>query len=109
MNSDSEHCTTDDIYPFVLTYKAGKAVDDALRYGHGDARWDDCCASNTECCWCCFPCTLAIDLVTLIPFSGIYFGKKCTKFCKKDKVEITPIPTQPAEMPTRIVTQPDKI
>ena len=97
MNSDSEDCTTDDIYPFVLTAKAW----DAQKHysaGGGD------CHGTQDChdfCWCCFPCTIAIDLVTLIPFSGIYFGKKC---CKKDNVEptITPIVTQPAKMQTRI-------
>lgn len=96
MNSDSEDCTTDDIYPFVLTDKANDAFCDGLNKPMLGTR--DC----NSCCWCCFPCTIAIDLVTLVPFSGIYLGKKCTKFSKKDIVEITPIATQPAKMPTPI-------
>ncbi len=102
MNSDSEDCTTDDIYPFVLTVKAGKA----FVYGIDHKSDEDCHGTQDchDCCCMCFPCTIAIDLVTLVPFSGIYFGKKLCKYCKKDSVipQVTPIVTQPAKMPTPI-------
>lgn len=99
MNSDSEDCTTDDIYPFVLTDKANDAFCDGLNkpmLGTGDCN---------SCYWLCFPCTIAIDIVTLVPFAGIYLGKKCSKkCCKKDSVipSVTPIATQPAKMRTPI-------
>ena len=99
MNSDSKDCTTDEIHPFVVTVKTWEIFWDAMR----NNPWlgsDNC----YECCVFCFPCTIAIDLVTLVPFSGIYFGKKCCKYCKKVSVipPVTPIVTQPAKMPTLI-------
>jgi hypothetical protein len=98
MNSDSDDCTIDDFYPFNLTHKTGITFCHGLDSPMLDSR--DC----NSCCWICFPVTIAIDLVTLIPFSGIYFGKKCCKYCKKDSViaQVTPIVTQPAKLPTPI-------
>ena len=109
MDPDSEDCTKG-IHPFSVTVKTWEIFWHALDH----TPWLDARDCN-DCCFCCLPCTIAIDLVTLVPFSGIYFGKKCMKcmklkFCKTDGVEITPPPiaTQPAKMPTQIVTQPDK-
>ena len=100
MNSNSEDCT-DGIHPFVLTAKAWNAQKN-YSSGGGDCHG---CNDFHDCCWLCFPFTIAIDLATLVPFAGFYLGKKCSKkCCKKHSVipPVTPIFTQPAKMPTPI-------
>jgi hypothetical protein len=87
------NCKSDNIYPFNLTHKTFNTFCNGCDRPMLDRK--DC----DDCLWLCFPCTITIDLITLIPFAGIYFGKKCKS---KDVVKVTTIVTQPAKMPTPI-------
>ena len=97
MNSNSQEKTW--IYPFNLTHKTCHALCNGCDRPMLDRR--DC----DDCLWLCFPLTVTIDLITLIPFAGIYFGKKCCDNPKsKDtgSIKVTQIVTQPVKMHIRI-------
>ncbi len=79
-------CTLDSVYPFVLTYETCKMCIhgmDENSFGSGNVNCKDCS-------WLCFPCTIVLDILTLLPFTGIWI---CKKTCCKSNV----ITTQPTK------------
>lgn len=85
MTDNNDNCTLDSVYPFVLTHKTGKTCIHAF----DNNPWLG--SKNCNDCACfCFPFTIVFDILTLVPFTGIYI---CKKTCCKSNV----ITTQPTK------------
>ncbi len=69
--SNENECTTDTIYPFMCTHQIGgicmKGCIHKTSYSRNNFH---------ECYWLCFPCTMVIDILTVVPFTGVYIYKK---------------------------------
>jgi hypothetical protein len=74
--SDENKCTTDTIYPFMCTHQTSQVCMDGCNHNTfvGSKNCNDCL-------WLCFPFTMALDILSFIPFTGIYICKKTC--CRK--------------------------
>ncbi len=81
-------CTTDSIYPCMCTHQTGEICMSQCMHS---TFWGS--KNCHECLWICFPCTLVIDILTLVPFTSIYICKKTC--CMKTSNMEQPITTQP--------------
>ena len=95
--SSSESCH-DGIKPFVCT----SAAFQKLMIGPEAESYDDIRSCN-DCCWLCFPVTIAFDLATVIPFGAFYGTKKLVRMYnyhqkqKESKPKNTVVTTQPSK------------
>ena len=74
------NCKADDIFPFMCTIIS---IQECI-IAHTHNKWKDS-SKCTECIWLCLPCFIGFDLLTLLPFTGIYI---CKKTCCKTKDKI---------------------
>jgi hypothetical protein len=59
-----------DVYPFMVTKKTWETMIIGCEKNIGEPGCNDCC-------WMCFPFSITIDIITLLPFLTIYTSKKC--------------------------------
>ena len=69
--SYENECTLDSIYPCMCTHQTGEVCFKGCN--HNTFLGSKNCH---DCLWMCFPCTIVLDILTLIPFTGIYICKK---------------------------------
>ena len=60
-----------EVYPFMVTDKTNTKLCIGCQQSSTSQQCDDCC-------WLCFPFSIVIDLITLLPFLTIYTCKKCS-------------------------------
>ncbi len=63
------------VYPFMVTDKTCQIFKNGCEKKISEPSCDDCC-------WICFPFSLTIDIITLLPFLTIYTCKKSLNKCK---------------------------
>lgn len=64
-------CTLDTIYPCMCSHQICELC--VNQYNHSTFWGSKNCH---DCLWMCFPCTMVLDILTLLPFTGIYICKK---------------------------------
>ena len=83
-------CAIDSVYPFMFTRETALVCMDGLE-NNPPVGAKNC----KDCAWLGFPCTFAMDLLTCLPFAGIYACNKCNKtYCTQNVAEDV-ITTQP--------------
>ena len=79
-------CAIDSVYPCVFTLEIEKICYCKLNNTSEETK------DNTNYAWVCLPCTLVLDILTLVPFAGFYI---CKKTCFESSVKEDVITTQP--------------